>query len=170
MARLLHAAAVNSTRNVLVVILFALLAVFIGVPLATTPEEVPGTAVADSPQPPPGSPSAPPDSTRAAPPRTRTESPALPSRAVLLKPVIFPVQSRGRVLGKVTAQAGVAVDVVADRGANVVVRLVNSHVSVPRELLALPEPLEIGEPGVSQSVRTTAQRIVDYWFTRPEPR
>lgn len=146
-------------RVVILVFLVALFGVFIGAPFFLVHDEVQGTLTSESVA--PVSP-APPE----APPQPEPVQTPLSPKLTLLEPVIFPVENKGKTLGHVRAQRGITVDLVADNGSEVTVKLVNSTVSIPRHAVAAtdaPAPVE-APSSLSGNVRAAGQRVVDYWF------
>lgn len=151
---------VSSLRLLISVVLVALLAVLVGAPFYFSSPTVEGTIAADQ--------------QAAGNPALQSESQPAPAyqpggsadgRATLVQPVIFPVNSRGKLLGHVRAKAGTEVEVLGDNGAEVVVRLANSSVRVPRQAVASLTPAqEEAEPGLVENARTAGERIIEYWF------
>jgi hypothetical protein len=161
---------VKALRNLLLLLFGVAFVIFLGAPFiltrhhpsvvlsSTSPSsDAPAVPGSEQETPPPPAPVAPPRST---PPVQLTP------RLTLLEPVTFPVSQPGDAKGAVRAQAGINVDLVADQGPEVVVRLVNSTATVPRSVVAptnevatAPEPA-----GIVGAARETGQKIVDYWF------
>lgn len=147
----------------LIIVLIALLAVFVGLPLYSDNGAVAGTVL---PLEPPGfaaNGDTGPVTGRLVPDPTAP----LPRELILLKPIVFTVPGKDRWHGHVRAQAGIHVELLEERGEEIVVRLVNATVLIPRSAVAPVEPFafESSPPSFSQSARATGQRIVDYWFT-----
>lgn len=141
--------------------------IFLGAPFVLMRE--PNSVVLSSAPPTSGSTPAPrsePENPSPSPAPASAASAPLTPRLTLLEPVTFPVDHDGKSKGFVRAQAGINVDLVADQGTDVVVRLVNSTTTVPRSVVAPTDetPPAPAPAGVIGMARATGQKIVDYWF------
>lgn len=159
----------NAFRIVLIIVLAALLAAFVGLPFyrdegapdqgavtgTVVAPELPGSGVNGESEPVVG---------RVVP----DPAAPLPRELVLQEPVVFAVAGKERPHGHVRAQAGIHVELVEERSDGVVVRLVNATVLIPRSAVSPREPVVLvdsaASAGLTQSARTAGRRIVDYWF------
>lgn len=147
-------------RISLIIVLVALLAIFAGAPFYADEGAVTGTVVTTEPDGAVGGASS---VTGRLVPDPRAP---LPRDLILQKPVVFAVPGKGRWHGHVRAQAGIHVELLQERGEEIVVRLVNATVLIPRSAVVAMEPFALVESPATftHSARSAGQRIVNYWF------